>query len=148
MIRLEPIGVDRLHEVGRSSWTRRCCCSVGLAPNDLRAQLVGSTFSEIVAATSVPVAIAALHPDAGEGRVVVYSASRELAPGYVPTMALALELAATLSRGRDQPLTVGPVAPSELEAAGFTIPPTTEHLAGPRDLENGRQPPHARGISS
>jgi hypothetical protein len=36
-------------------------------PDDLRARMVGATYSEIVAATSVPVAIAALHPDVGRG---------------------------------------------------------------------------------
>lgn len=51
-------------------------------------------------------------------------------------MALALELATTLSRGRDEALIIGPVAPSELEAAGLTTPPTAEHTVGPGDLED------------
>ena len=104
-------------------------------PDDLRARMVGSTYSEIVAATSVPVAIAALHPDAGRGRVVLYSGARELVPGYLPTMALALELASTLSRHRDEPLIIGPIAPPELEAAGLTPPPTAEYHHGAADLD-------------
>ncbi len=104
-------------------------------PGDLRSRMVGATYGEIVAATSVPVAIAALHPGADEARVVLYSVGRELAPGNVPTMALALELATTLSGGRDEALIIGPVAPSELEAAGLTTPPAAGHTAGPRDLE-------------
>jgi nucleotide-binding universal stress UspA family protein len=104
-------------------------------PDDLRARMVGATYSEIVAATSVPVAIAALHPDAGRGRVVLYSGARQLVPGYVPTVALALEVAATLSRRRDEPLLIGPIAPPELEAAGLTPPPTAQHRDGAADLD-------------
>jgi Kef-type K+ transport system membrane component KefB len=104
-------------------------------PDDLRSRMVGATYSEIVAATSVPVAIAALHPGAGQGRIVLYSGARELVPGYLPTMALALELAATLSRQRQQTLIIGPIAPAALEAAGLTAPPTVEHCDGIEDLE-------------
>jgi Kef-type K+ transport system membrane component KefB len=104
-------------------------------PDDLRARMVGATYTEIVAATSVPVAIAALHPDAGQGRVVLYSDAHELVPGNRPTMALALELASTLSRHRDEALLIGPVVPAALEAAGLTIPPTAEHREGVEDLD-------------
>jgi hypothetical protein len=97
--------------------------------------MVGAAYSEIIAATSVPVAIAALHPDSDKGRVFLYSESRELAPGNLPTMELALELASTMSRHRDEPLLVGPVAPADLVRAGLTIPPTSEHRDGPTDLE-------------
>jgi Kef-type K+ transport system membrane component KefB/nucleotide-binding universal stress UspA family protein len=104
-------------------------------PDDLRARMVGATYSEIVAATSVPVAIAALHPGDDRGRVILYAVGRELAPGNLPTMMLALELASTLCRERDQPLIVGPIDPSELTAAGLTVPPTAEHRDGDDDLE-------------
>jgi Kef-type K+ transport system membrane component KefB len=104
-------------------------------PDDLRARMVGATYTEIIAATSVPVAIAALHPDAGQGRVVLYAGARELVPGTLPTMALALELASTLCRQRDETLLVGPVAPETLKAAGLTIPSTAEHREGVEDLD-------------
>ncbi len=104
-------------------------------PGDLRARMVGATYAEIVAATSVPVAIAALHAGTDPGRVVLYSVARELVPGNLPTMALALELAATLSREWDDGLMVGPVAPSALEAAGLTPPPGAEHRDGAEHLE-------------
>jgi Kef-type K+ transport system membrane component KefB len=104
-------------------------------PDDLRARMVGATYREIVAATSVPVAIAALHQGTGHGRVVLYSIARELAPGKLPTMTLALELASTLARRRDQALIVGPVVPSALAAAGLTTPPMVEHRGGAEDLE-------------
>ncbi len=104
-------------------------------PDDLRARMVGATYGEIVAATSIPVAIAALHPGSEGGRVVLYSVGRELVPGYRPTMALALELASTLSRRREQTLIIGPVPPSVLQQAGLTVPPTAEHGPGDEDLE-------------
>lgn len=104
-------------------------------PGGLRARMVGATYGEIVAATSIPVAIAALHPGTDRGRVVLYSVARELVPGNLPTMALALELASTLSRNRDEGLIIGPVAPSELAAAGLTTPPNAEHRGGAEDLE-------------
>ncbi|HSP26930.1 MAG TPA: cation:proton antiporter, partial [Ilumatobacteraceae bacterium] len=103
-------------------------------PADIRERMVGATYSEIVAATSVPVAIAALHPGTGRGRVVLFSDARELAPGNRPTMALALELASTLSRERERRLIIGPVAPSELERAGLTVPDMAEHRPGALDL--------------
>ncbi len=104
-------------------------------PADIRERMVGATYSEIIAATSVPVAIAALHPGNVEGRVILFSAAGELAPGNLPTMALALDVASTLSREREQQLVIGPVAPSELEKVGLTIPAITEHRDGANDLE-------------
>jgi hypothetical protein len=104
-------------------------------PDDLRARMVGATYSEIIAATSVPVAIAALHPGTAQGRVVLYSAARELAPGNLPTMELALELASTLARRREQALLIGPAAPSVLTAAGLTTASTAEHREGAEDLD-------------
>lgn len=99
-------------------------------PNDLRAQMVGATYSEIVAATSVPVAIAALQPDAGTGRVLLYAGVRDLIPGNLPTTARALEVASTLCRARDEPMLIGPVAPAALEAVGLEPPSTAEHEVG------------------
>jgi Kef-type K+ transport system membrane component KefB len=104
-------------------------------PGDLRARMVGATYTEIVAATAVPVAIAALHPHTPDCRVILFSAERELLPGNRPTLSLALEIASTLARQREQPLLVGPVPPADLEAAGLTITPTCEHQSGVDDLE-------------
>jgi nucleotide-binding universal stress UspA family protein len=104
-------------------------------PDDLRARMVGATYGEIVAATSVPVAIAALQPGGERGRVILFSTSGELVPGNLPTMSLALELASALARDGDDGLVVGPVAPSDLADAGLTVPPTARHIAGPGDLE-------------
>ena len=102
---------------------------------DLRARMVGATYSEIIAATAVPVAIAALHPHTGHRRVVLYASARELAPGKLPTTALACHLASTLARQRPEALIMGPVTPPVLAAAGLAIPPNTEHHHGNQDLE-------------
>ncbi len=104
-------------------------------PNDLRAWMVGATYNEIVAATSVPVAIAALHPDAAEGRVVLYLDADELVPGNLATMTLALELATTLARARGEVLVLGPMAPSTLETAGIPVPTTVDHRDGEQAME-------------
>jgi Kef-type K+ transport system membrane component KefB len=104
-------------------------------PDDIRSRMVGATYSEIVAATSIPVAIAALQPGADRGRVLLYAVADELAPGNLPTMALALELASTLCRQREETLIVGPIAPAVLKAADLTVPPTAEHGDGPDGLE-------------
>jgi Kef-type K+ transport system membrane component KefB len=102
-------------------------------PVNLRSRMVGANYGEIVAATSVPIAIAALHPGTKRGRVVLYSGAGQLAPGDLPSIALALELATTLgSRGVD--LIIGPVLPSALTGAGLTLPPV-EHRDGDDDLE-------------
>lgn len=104
-------------------------------PGDLRARMMGAAYGEIIAVTPVPVAVAALHPDIARGRVLLHTSSRELLPGNLSTMALALELASTLSRQREQALGIGPVAPSTLVAAGLTIPKTAEHRDGVDDIE-------------
>jgi Kef-type K+ transport system membrane component KefB len=104
-------------------------------PQDLRARMVGANYGEIIAATSVPIAIAALHPDTDIARVVLYADARELVPGNLPTMALAVELASTIARSRDVALVVGPVSPSELAAAGLSVPPTAEHADGDEALD-------------
>ncbi len=129
--------VGLLFSMSVATGSRTCCASVlgWPGPNDIRARRVGATYSEIIAATSVPVAIAALHPSTEEGRVVLYSVARELAPGNVPTMALALELASTLCRQRELELIIGRVAPSALEIGGLAIPQTAERRDGPEDLE-------------
>jgi hypothetical protein len=72
--------------------------------------------------------------------VVLYAVARELVPGNLPTMALALELASTLCRQREQALVIGPVAPVELAAAGITIPQTVEHVVATTTSRRGRPP--------
>jgi Kef-type K+ transport system membrane component KefB len=103
-------------------------------PGDLRSRMMGASYAEIVAATSVPVAIAALHPGTDTPRVVLHAVAREFAPGNLPTMALALELATTLCRHSQLPLLVGPADPAALAAAGLVVP-EHEHRGGDDGLE-------------
>jgi hypothetical protein len=104
-------------------------------PRDLRARMVGANYGEIIAATSVPVAIAALHPDGDRKRVVLYSIERELIPGNRATMALALELATALAGSSADEFVIGPISPAALTAAGLTVPASAVHGAGNDDLE-------------
>ncbi|MFC6237500.1 hypothetical protein [Longivirga aurantiaca] len=68
------------------------------------------------------------------GLVILYAGAREVAPGDLPSIALALELATTVcTRGVD--LVIGPVLPSALTAAGLTLPSGVEHRDGDDDLE-------------
>jgi len=104
-------------------------------PGDLRARMVGASYAEIIAATSVPVVIAALQPDSEQGRVIVYADRNELAPGNLRTVELALELAGTVCRRRDVELIIGPVSLEELTMSGLHLPQRAEHGPGAEDLE-------------
>ncbi len=50
-------------------------------------------------------------------------------------VALALEVATSLSRQRDVQLIVGPIAPAALSDAGLSVPATAQHRDGTEDLE-------------
>ena len=105
-------------------------------PGDLRERLMGATYGEIIGATSVPVVIAGLQPDVPTARVLVHIVGRDLLPGNLPTMALALEIATTLSRQRETAVVVGPASPAEIEAVGLSVPPRAEHHEGEPGLED------------
>lgn len=101
-------------------------------PQDLRSRLVGATYTEIIGATAVPIAVAALHPGR-RGRVIMYTAPSQLVPAKMPTVALAVDLAQSLCHSKEQPPLVGPVNPSALgELLGGR---DLEHRPGPADLE-------------
>ena len=104
-------------------------------PGDLRARLVGANYGEIVAATSVPVAIAALHEGALKGRVALYTTDHHLVPGNMPTLSLALEIASNVCRKRQLELFVGPATPDVLASHGLVVPEDTGHHGGDESLE-------------
>ena len=109
-------------------------------PGDLRARMIGATFGEIITATSVPVAIAGLHPRSGGERIVVYGTHQDLVPEPAHDGARGLEVGVRACRRRDEPLVIGPVPPSALDDAGLTIPPIADHReAGEDDLRPGRR---------
>jgi Kef-type K+ transport system membrane component KefB len=103
-------------------------------PGDFRSRMVGATYSEIIGATSVPIAVAALQ-DGRRGRVVVYATLFDLVPARLPTVALAVELGRCLCHSKDQPLGIGPADPSVLRDRGLTLPSAVEDRPGPTGLE-------------
>lgn len=86
----------------------------------VRSWLLGGGFGEIIAASSIPTAIAAVHVGPFE-RVVVVAGTPELLPGRIPTVRVAAELAWKL-RDRDVPIVVGPVDRAALAAVGVVLP--------------------------
>ncbi len=105
-------------------------------PEDLRSRLFGNDLSEIIAATSLPICIAALHPatePSSRQRLVLLARHSNLVPGQLPGLRLAAEIASNLHR-RDQPLVVGPLAPTTITANGLELPEHVEHRDGPDDI--------------
>jgi hypothetical protein len=106
----------------------------------VRGNLLGASYSEIIAATAVPVAIAALHETdkAGPRRTILLVREADLVPGQEPALRLAAELAKNLI-GRDRTLVVGPLSPDLLAAEGISLPEHTEHwdgeVGGPEEAE-------------
>ncbi|MBT4983055.1 MAG: cation:proton antiporter, partial [Ilumatobacter sp.] len=91
-------------------------------------RVLGASYSEIIAATSVPVLIAALHDD-----VVAHPRVALVAHSVVPGSALSLSLGAQIASafaGKDHPLLVGPAAPEHLAALDIAFPADTEYRGG------------------
>lgn len=101
-------------------------------PDDggLRSWLLGGGYSEIVAASSIPTAIAGIQEEPFE-RIVIVARRSDLLPGRVPTLVVALQLAAKLA-DRDVAMIVGPVSRDEIEEAGIALPDGVRD-AGPID---------------
>lgn len=93
--------------------------------------LAGASYSEIIAATAVPVAIAALHETdkAGPRRSILLVREADLIPGEEPALRLAAELATNVV-GRDRTLIVGPLSPDVVAEAGISLPEHLEHWSG------------------
>jgi len=104
-------------------------------PKDARGYLLGASYSEIVAATSVPTMIAALHPDGDltETRLALVVRDEDLGPGNVPSLRIAADVASTLAQ-RGRPLIVGPVGSEDLAAVDVDLPEAVEYPGGPDDL--------------
>lgn len=85
----------------------------------LRSWLLHGGYSEIVRAASIPTAIVGIRDESFE-RIVVVVRRPDLLPGRAPTIALSLQLAATLA-DREHPVIVGPVGRDEIEAAGIAL---------------------------
>ena len=97
-------------------------------PNDLRSHVLGASYSEIIAATSVPVLIAALHDDVDPQRRVALLA-QNLLPGSVPSVSLGAQIGKTLT-GKDHPLLIGPATPEAVSALDIPLPEHLVHREG------------------
>lgn len=86
----------------------------------LRSRLLGGGYSEIVAMSSIPTVIAGIQDEPFD-RIVVLARPSDLLPGNVPTLLVALELAARLA-GRGDATVVGPVGRDQIEGAGIVLP--------------------------
>jgi Kef-type K+ transport system membrane component KefB len=82
--------------------TRRCCCWGGPARTTSGRRWWARPTARSSRPRPSPSRSRPCTGGVGEGRVILYSVARELVPGNLPTMALALELASTLSRHRDE----------------------------------------------
>ena len=89
-------------------------------PRGVRSWLLGGGYAEIVAASSIPTAIAGIQDEPFE-RVVVFVRRSDMLPGKAPTLLVAAQLAVKLAE-RDVPVLVGPVGRVEIEAAGIVLP--------------------------
>jgi Kef-type K+ transport system membrane component KefB len=103
-------------------------------PTNVRGWLFGSNYGEIIAATALPVVVAAIHDLAqtAPGRVVVIAREADLLPGNRPSLQLGVDIASKLLRRREE-LVVGPLSADALEAAGIELPAVVEHRDGPDD---------------
>jgi Kef-type K+ transport system membrane component KefB len=98
----------------------------------VRSWLLGGGYGEIVAASSIPTAIAAIEEEPFV-RVVLVARTSDLLPGRVPTLLVAARLAATLA-DRDRPLAVGPLDRTSIEAVGAELPDEVVQLEAGDEL--------------
>lgn len=104
-------------------WTRR---------DRLRGWLVGSDYQEIVSATALPVAIAAVH-DPPYGTIALFAGDDDLAPGQLPSLRLAAELATGLLTD-EHLLKLGPATREALVAREVLLPSAVVSCPEPRRL--------------
>ena len=92
--------------------------------------MLGGGYREIVAASSIPTAVAEIQPEPFT-RIVVVARRSELLPGRLPTLIVAARLAAKLE-DRECPLVIGPLDRATVERAGVELPEEMTSL-GPID---------------
>jgi Kef-type K+ transport system membrane component KefB len=98
----------------------------------VRSWLLGAGYREILAASSIPTAVAAIHDEPFD-RVVLVARRSDLIPGRTPTLLVAARLVAKLV-DRDRPLAVGPLAAAELESIGVELPDGVTRLESDDDV--------------
>jgi Kef-type K+ transport system membrane component KefB len=99
----------------------------------VRTWLLGASYREILAASSIPTAVAAIHDESFD-RVVLVAQENDRIPGRVPMLATAAKLVAKLV-DRDRPLAVGPLSREAIESIGVELPGDVIQLEPSDDLE-------------
>lgn len=94
-------------------------------PTNFRSHVLGASYSEIIAATSVPVVVAALHDDLQPHQRVALVA-HNLRPGSVPSLSLGSRVARSLT-GKDHPLLVGPASADAISALDIQLPEHSDY---------------------
>ncbi len=89
-----------------------------------RSRLLGARYSEIVAATSLPVMITALHPNLDLKKATVALVAHDVSVGGRPSLQLGADVGSALA-DRERPLIVGPTAKDALTHIDLDLP---EHM--------------------
>lgn len=97
-------------------------------PTNLRSHVLGASYSELIASTSVPVLIAALHDDLQPHQRVAL-VIHDLRPGSVPSISQGAQIARALT-GKDHPLVVGPATPEQISSLDIELPEHSEYRDG------------------
>jgi hypothetical protein len=95
----------------------------------IRSYVFGASYAEIVAATSVPVLIAALHDELDLGSCPIALVADEPQPGHLPSVELGAQVARTLA-GNDRQLAVGPIGPQHFAGPDLDLPGRTAYYGG------------------
>ena len=104
-------------------------------PENVRSWLLGANYREIIAATALPIVIAALQADPRtvEGRLVLLARDTDLVPGNLPSLHLGADIASMLMRRKDK-LIVGPLPPDAITGSGIGLPDQITHCEGNDDI--------------
>jgi Kef-type K+ transport system membrane component KefB len=99
----------------------------------VRAWLLGASEREIIGASAIPTAVAAILPEP-YARVILVGRRSDLLPGRAPSLLVAARLALKLA-DRDHPLAVGPLAAADIEQIGAALPADVIHLEPGDDID-------------
>lgn len=102
-------------------------------PEGIRSWLLGASYQEVIGASSIPTAVAAIHDEPFE-RIVILARRPDLLPGRVTTLSMAAALAEQL-RERDHLVGIGPLDLESIATAGVVLPEETVELA-PGDADS------------
>ena len=103
--------------------------------HDLHDYLFGADYSEIIAATSVPVLVAALHDDVDLHHPGLVLFAADLSSARIPSLQLASDVVRSLSRPRTA-ASLGPAGLEAIAALGVELPPTLREVGNGSDSDD------------